>query len=116
MTTPQLAIDFSATIDVGAKLRDDGHASAMSHYSVEAIRVSIAVVSELREEFTSEDVVDDLNPATAAALTLSPNVLGACIRAAAMAGEIEDTGKMVRARHATARKRKIVVWRRKQCR
>lgn len=100
------------TFDEGARRRDVGHASALSHGFVTSIRLAILHVARTRASgFTSEDVVDTLTPATIDALRAFPNALGACIRAEAKAGAIVPTGAYQAAQRPEARKRRLAVWR-----
>lgn len=107
--TDQLGIDF----DEGARRRDVGHASALSHYVVETILFEIVTTVRTSPTFTatSDDVLDALPEGTRASLAAFPNALGACFRKLALEGKIVDTGRMVRSRRPEARKRKIAVWR-----
>jgi hypothetical protein len=100
----QLAISF----DEGARRRDVGHQSALSHGFTTSIRLAIQHAARTRETFTSEDLL--LTDATAAALRAFPNALGACFRVEAKAGTIRPTGQYQAATRPEARKRKIALW------
>lgn len=95
---------------MAATLRDRGHEDALSHYAVEAIRLTVIEVAERRTEFTSDDVRAALPAGTAESLSAWPNALGAVFRSMAQSGAIMDTGRMVRSTHEAARKRKVAVW------
>lgn len=99
------------SFDEGARRRDVGHASALSHGFVTSIRLAIQHAARTRESFTSEDIL--LTDATVDALRAFPNALGACIRAEAKAGTIEPTGDYQAANRPEARKRRLAVWRRR---
>lgn len=100
-------------MDEGARRRDVGHASALSHYVVEAVQFEIVTVIRQSPTLTatSDDVLESLSQTTRDSLAAYPNALGACFRSLALAGKIVDTGRMVRSRRPEARKRKIAVWR-----
>lgn len=97
--------------DEGARRRDVGHQSALSHWATEAIAESIKAVARRGRDFTSEDVLDDLSPAIRDSLRLHPNSLGACMRSAGVQGLITPTGEYRPANRPEARKRKLQVWR-----
>lgn len=105
--TAQFAIDF----DEGARRRDVGHADALTHEFVSAIRDAIVRVAETEPRFTSETVLATLPAPILAALARFPNALGACFRAEALADRIEATAETRHADRPEARKRRLVVWR-----
>lgn len=100
----------------GAELRDAGHAGVLAHAGREltdAIQRAISETMELKAEFTSEDVLELLDPVTRERLAQVPNSLGACIRSAGKLGYIEPTGRFVKAARREAHARRIAVWRKK---
>jgi len=100
----------------GEELRDAGHAGVLAHVGVttaDALYRAIGETMELKAEFTSEDVLELLDPPTREALAKAPNALGALIRAAARLGYIVPTGRFVKATRREAHARRIAVWRKK---
>jgi hypothetical protein len=97
--------------DEGARRRDVGHASALSHVFVDEIRRAVLHVARTRQSFVSEDVIAELSPATAEALAAYPNVMGAVFRGEAKGGNIAQTGEYRAATRPEARKRRLAVWR-----
>ncbi len=105
--TAQFAIDF----DEGARRRDVGHASALSHVFVDDVRAAIRAVARSAVDFTAETVLETLPESTRTALAAFPNAVGACFRAEALNRRIAPTGEYRPATRPEARKRKLAVWR-----
>jgi hypothetical protein len=109
VTAPQFALDL------GARRRDEGHASALSHFVVELIQVELTTLINDTEQFTSDDLYYRLSESTQRALSQYPNCLGAVFTQAAKANRIEmiQPQPLVRTKRPEGRRRRLSVWRRR---
>ena len=102
----------------GPALRDKGHqrvVSAVSERVSAFVRDLLDKLCEQRATVTSDDLharlvgLSLLDPIWIE-IDAHPNIIGATIRAAAVAGKLRDTGRCIKTQRVAGQGRKITVW------